>query len=310
MLVEMISDDLQLPAQYLRTLASSADHRYKSYEVPKHNGDTRLISQPSRELKTVQRWLVARVVESFPVHPAALAYRRHTGIAVCAAAHTRSRYLLRMDFKDFFPSLTSSAIRAYAGQNPEWFKGWDESDLDFFCRIVCRGQRLTIGAPSSPSISNALCRPLDGQLADLAEPRLVKYTRYADDLFFSAHQAGVLSQVEAEVPKLLRRIPYPGRLRINGKKTAHLSMRGRRVVTGLVLTSVGQVSIGRQRKRAIRSWIHRFEKLHLEERRRLAGMLGFAKGVEPAFLNRIMVKYGAERIAEAMRAEHHSENRQ
>ena len=303
MLAEQISDDLQLPIDYIHTVAKTASHRYKTYEIMKKAGGVRTIHHPARELKTMQRWLVSHVINHLPVHQAAAAYRPGIGIASNAAVHQKSRFLLRIDFEDFFPSLTAGDIRSYVLDNQDHVKDWDDDDVAFFCATACRWDCLTIGAPSSPGIANALCMQLDTRLTEFCKSKSVRYTRYADDLFFSARKSGVLLAVESRLGKVVKALDWPKGLKVNRKKTAHVSKRGRRIVTGLILTSDGAVSVGRKRKRTIRSWIHQLEKLRPKERRRLAGMLAFVKSVEPTFINRIIVKYGAERVGEAMRME-------
>ena len=120
-------------------------------------------------------------------------------------------------------------------------------------------------------------------------------------MFFSSRRQDVLRRVEAEVDQVVRRLPFPKSLRVNGAKTTHLSKRTRRVVTGLILASDGKVSVGRARKRQIQSQIHRLSDLDSDERLHLAGTLAFVKSVEPGFINRIIVKYGSENVDEAMR---------
>jgi hypothetical protein len=65
-----------------------------------------------------------------------------------------------------------------------------------------------------------------------------------------------------------------------------------------VLKSDGAVGIGRPRKRFIRSLVHRAESLSGAERRKLAGLLAFARSVEPDFINALILKFGPERVAD------------
>src|SRR6202035_2431488 len=98
-------------------------------------------------------------------------------------------------------------------------------------------------------ISNALCFDLDLTLDGICQSRGVNYTRYADDLFFSANERGVLAEIEQEVKLAVSRLTLPSRLRINDAKTRHSSKKGARRVTGIVLGSDGNTYVGRQLKR-------------------------------------------------------------
>src|SRR5207253_2145401 len=100
------------------------------------------------------------------------------------------------------------------------------------------------------------------------------------------------------VERVVGELRWPTQLSINAEKTRHSSKRGRRQVTGLVLTSDGLLGIGRQRKRCIRSLIHSAPSLSPAEKRQLAGLLAFARSVEPDFINALVLKFGPERIAE------------
>ena len=71
----------------------------------------------------------------------------------------------------------------------------------------------------------------------------VKYTRYADDLFFSTREPNVLKQIEKEVNSIVSNLSVPAKLTVNSKKTRHSSKKGARHVTGIVLGSDGRPHI-------------------------------------------------------------------
>jgi RNA-directed DNA polymerase len=106
--------------------------------------------------------------------------------------------------------------------------------------------------------------------------------------------------VEKHVKSVLSKLPYPKGLVLNVGKTMYLSRRHRWIITGLVLTPTGKVSIGRDRKRALHAAIHQWATLDDRERRRLAGTLAFVKSVEPEFINRLFLKYDAVTVKRAM----------
>ena len=300
MLRESCSTQLQLPLPYLDRLAQSASHRYKEYVIPKRTGGRRTIHHPARALKAIQRWLLREVLYQWPVHPSAHAYEIGRNIRSNAAVHLGARYVLRIDLRDFFPSLDSSDIEEYWTRHPSTVPDWTEPDMQWFLRIVCRNGVLTVGAPTSPRLSNVLCLEVDRAISALCEQHGAAYSRYADDLFFSTAAQGVLPRLEPAVREVVEEAELPSSLTINEPKTRHFSRRKKMSITGLVLTQYDDISIGRKRKRHLRSMIFGYDALPVEERRHLAGWLAFCSSVEPDFIERLVQKYGAEKVDEAM----------
>jgi len=121
----------------------------------------------------------------------------------------------------------------------------------------------------------------------------ISYTRYADDLAFSMHDMKLRGEVLKKVQTVLASLEFPI-LKLNDRKTIFGSKAHRRLVTGLILTNEGTVSLGRDRKRRIRAQIHHLlqGKLSDEEKNHLRGMIAFARDVEPEFIERMENKYG------------------
>ena len=299
MILNKMSNELSLPPNYVARLVRTASHQYKRYEIAKRTGGTRTILHPYKRLKTLQRWLLANVVDSWPVHPAASAYRKGKTILDNAKVHAKSKYLLRMDLKDFFPSLMIQDMREYSKKRPHLFTGWDSEDFDSFCRLVFKDGRLTIGAPTSPALSNALCFDLDVAISGICQSLGVEYTRYADDFFFSAREKGVLTKVQSEVEALVASFTIPQGLQVNKAKTRHSSKRSARRITGIVIGSDEKAHVGRKTKRHVRSQVNRFDTLDPKSRTRLAGMISYITGFEPDFMNALILKYGIDRATKA-----------
>src|SRR5690606_14458756 len=84
----------------------TAPRRYKTHLIEKRNGrGLRQIAQPTAELKLIQRWIVGNHLNALPVHRAAMAYRPGLGIKDHASPHAAKKYLLKLDFADFFQSI-------------------------------------------------------------------------------------------------------------------------------------------------------------------------------------------------------------
>lgn len=83
-------------------------------------------------------------------------------------------------------------------------------------------------------------------------------------------------------------------LTFNEKKRGLYTKGQRRMVTGLILTPDGRISIGRERKREISSLLHKatLNQLDVERKGFLKGMLGFCLASEPSFVNSMRKKYG------------------
>ncbi|WP_101341904.1 retron St85 family RNA-directed DNA polymerase [Cereibacter azotoformans] len=280
-------------ADVLRIL-NTAPKRYKIYSIPKRGGGMREIAQPSREVKLLQRIFVDEVLTKLPVHSAATAYRKGCSIRQNAEAHLGATPILKMDFKDFFPSLHGVDWLRYCRHN----RILNESDAALSANLLFRKAKkdrtlkLSIGAPSSPALCNVLLFDFDSYVAEAASRRNIVYTRYADDLTFSGQRFGLLKDMPEIVRTAIREAKGP-RLRVNEDKTVFVSSKFQRRVTGLVLTNTGTVSIGREQKRKIRASVHRalLNKLEPNEVASLKGYLAYIKSVEPEFLQVISRTY-------------------
>jgi hypothetical protein len=125
--------------------------------------------------------------------------------------------------------------------------------------------------------------------------RGIVYTRYADDLVFSTSAKGVCGTIEPAIRRVVRLIEYP-RLTFNNKKTALVSKKHQRRVTGLIIANDETISLGRDRKRCISSLIHKYSlnELAKDDAYNLQGLLAFALDVEPGFVSRMTEKYGRD----------------
>jgi len=297
-----MSDDLLIPKKKLDYLIRSAPYRYKVYQIPKNSGSGfRTIAQPAREVKKIQYWVIKNVFPSYSVHQAASAYMKGKNIFQNAEAHASKPYLLKLDFEDFFPSIKGDDFLKYSKTNNSL--SLSTADLQRLVRILFRlpernnDFQLSIGAPTSPFLSNAIMFEFDSLLFSYCSENNISYTRYADDLAFSMHDMKQRGEVLQKVKIVLKSLSFPT-LKLNKRKTVFGSKAHRRLVTGLILTNAGEVSLGRDNKRRIRAQIHHLlqGKLSDEGKKYLRGMLSFARDVEPKFIERMKNKYGEQTI--------------
>ena len=299
MIIERIVSETGLTRDYVSIFARTASHRYKVYTIRKKSGGKRTIHHPARELKFFQTWLAENVFSLLPIHSAAVAYRSGKNIRENAAIHLKQNFLLKVDFRDFFPSITGRDILATLRLNSDVLNKFltSEEDYEFIRMIVCKEDRLTIGAPSSPILSNAVMFRFDEHWAERSGQAGVVYSRYADDLAFSTSKQNILRQIFMDLRAEIARRDSP-ELTINEDKTVYCSRKRRRLITGLVLTSDKRISLGRARKRRIKSLVfrHGAGQLTSEDSASLRGFISYARSVEPSFVDALKRRYGEEAI--------------
>jgi RNA-directed DNA polymerase len=295
-LVTNIARSTGLSVSDVLRVVYNAPYRYKVFEIDKRNGGKRKIAQPARELKIIQRSLIGELLNGLPIHQCATAYRKGKGILQNAQPHLQNTYILKLDFIDFFGSITSDDFRAICLPH---FGSLTKEEIQTLINLLFwrdkerPGLRLSIGAPSSPMISNAVLFEFDTKLEKFCTEQKVIYTRYADDMTFSCNEKAPLRNLLTHIEDQLKAVKWP-RLELNSKKTILLSKKFSRRVTGIVLSNQGNASIGHEKKRLLRAAIHRFKlgQLTGPDIEKLRGMLAFAKSVEPNFINSMELKYG------------------
>lgn len=304
--LDEISELTTLNSSEILEFVKSAPHRYKKYTIPKRNGrGVRLIAQPSKEVKYFQYIAKKIILDALPVHPVASAYQKGSSIKGNALAHVKNKFLLKMDFRDFFPSIRPKLLLDVINKK---IGEISNNDILLVERLFFWQERrntplqLSIGAPSSPLISNIVMYDFDHYFHEYCFHKGISYTRYADDLSFSTNEKGILFDIPAIITQYLEKHEYLG-LFINESKTVFTSKKHNRHVTGIVLNNDNKLSLGRDRKRRIKTLVYLFKTKTLEKENIevLKGLLAFASDVEPDFIERLKIKFGQELISNIIR---------
>jgi hypothetical protein len=289
---------LEMPDDDISKIVMSAPRRYKIFTIPKRSGaDRRVIAQPARELKAIQRHVLKTKLSGLRIHPIATAYRTGKNIADNAAPHAKKRVIVKLDFKNFFNSITPADLQAVVDRSGlDTIAPDDRGYLNFiffWLHPLDKQLCLSVGAPSSPFISNAVMEPLDTEIHKIARDCSAACTRYADDITLSGNSVENLLKAEERIKQLVFNARRP-RLTFNDDKRGLFTSAGRRIVTGLVLTPDGKVSLGRDRKRKISAALHHISigrNVTLEHREQTRGWLAHAHSVEPGFVVAMSIKY-------------------
>jgi RNA-directed DNA polymerase len=308
-LSDFLCSELSVTKVQLSKFLPSAPNRYKVYSIPKRTSGKRIIAHPAKQLKKYQRALAKKLTNELPIHHVATAYKKGMGIKVNAEIHKNSRFLLKMDFDNFFHSITPALFFEEAIKSGLKFSSNDIVTLTqiLFWRPGKKSNGkliLSIGAPSSPVISNFIMYHFDEGIYQECKKRGVKYSRYADDISFSTNVKGALFEVPSLVQKFLTQ-QYKNKITINDGKTVFSSMAHNRHITGVTITNEGKLSIGRSRKRYISSLIHRYTlgELSVEDFYHLRGLIAYTNDIEPSFIPRMSKKYSTEIMSKIAKGE-------
>lgn len=301
-LITALAKELNKSESEITKFLVNAPVRYKVYTIPKRTSGHRVIAQPEKELKEYQRAFLK--IQSLPIHDAAMAYRIGLGIKDNANKHKHNCYLLKLDIENFFNSITSELFwkvwQLYHPPLQENEKMLIERLLFWSPSKSVNGKLiLSIGAPSSPLLSNFFMYLFDKELINICNHKNITYTRYADDLTFSTNQKNILCTIPNIVKELLNKL-FEGVLNINRKKTIFSSKAHNRHVTGITLNNHNELSLGRRKKRYIKHLIHQYElkKLTKEDTLHLKGILSFIKHIEPQFLASMEIKHSKALITQ------------
>ena len=300
---EAMARDLSIPLSLIDEAIGVARAHVKVFRISKRSGGSRQIYHPSKKLKTIQYWLIHSVFSQMPIHDASMAYRNGLSILHNAEKHKQSRFFLKMDLKDFFPSISFGdfvpILREWHKKNsPDWPL---DADVEDMIRRICfyNNDRLAIGYPSSPIISNIVMHGFDLKVSALvADDKYGKviYTRYADDLVFSTSKIGACLKIKEAIERLVEDERCPDISVIHSKTKLGSSTGGSASVTGLKVCPGGHITIHRKQKDHIRLLLGLYRKgrLNQEEEKSLLGHLSYCHYVAPDFYTNLSKKYFKE----------------
>lgn len=261
---------------YYKNVKKSGTHRYKTFTIKKKSGKLRVINAPVKGLKLIQKCLNEIFQSFYEKNTNAFGFIPGRNIADGARAHVGKSYILNLDLKDFFDSIDYYRVKAMLEASP--FKLMDDKDnpqsLSFTIANLCcnpkevkrynnkneetRIMRSVIpqGAPTSPILTNLICRNLDRRLNGLAKRFHACYTRYADDITFSS-DVNIFESNSVFTTELKRIIEQDQKFRINESKTRIQSNKFRQEVTGLVVNE--KLNVSKRYIKQIRMWLYYWE---------------------------------------------------
>ena len=237
--------------------------KYKDFTISKRNGGSRLISAPLKALKFAQKQIASVLYDIQPPRRLAKGYIPGRGIYDHASQHKRRSTVVAADISEFFPSIHFGRVRGMFLAPPF---SLNKDVATMVAQLCCKSGQLPQGSPSSPGISNIICRGIDSDLLEFARRHRMSVTRYADDVCFSTNNPKPLFGLFENQPLLgpspsieLSTIFQKNGFRLNLKKFKVSKSNSRQMVTGLIVND--GVSIPRAWRRQLRALLHLRSKL-------------------------------------------------
>lgn len=255
---------LQMSPAELKKIWWYRHRMYIQFNIAKGSGKVRTITAPDRRLKILQQKLAPLLDQLYRVRNPVHGFVPQRSVKTNAEAHGRRRFILNLDLKDFFPTITEKRIVGLLES-----LGINNRVSEIVARLCCNMGQLPQGAPTSPVLSNMICFRLDTDLLLIAKKSRAIYTRYADDITFSSYQplsplfegtlptAGRFS-TDLLAPDMRGAIISNG-FTLHPDKAHYADRNSRRMVTGVKINA--GLNVDRRYVRRIRAILHSVEKL-------------------------------------------------
>lgn len=255
----------------LRQLVKSASSYYKYFAIKKRRGGLRRIMSPYSELRDVQTWIKENILDKIELPNCVKAFVKGRNIMENAKMHEGRKYILKVDITNFFESIGVRQVyvafrkMGYDRSVAAWLANLCTAKIEDYKYEQLEDQEeiqklfndlyhksepfLVQGAPTSPGLANIICNRMDKRMMGLANKHGFTYSRYADDMTFSADKKDRLPKVS-----MIRKIVETEGFLLNEEKIELLHEGNRQIVTGLLVDN--HVRVPGRYKKDIKRHIH------------------------------------------------------
>lgn len=256
---------------------------YRVYTI-KRFGKVRTIYDPKPSLKEKQKTVVSYLSQrGIGATKYAHGFVKGRNIRTAVKPHIGKACIVHMDIKSFFPTIRKDwVIDALTKENIPY------GTIQAITEVACLDDRLPIGSPCSPFLSNMVFKILDWKLAKYCKSfakrygksfTRIAYTRYADNLMFSSN-CHTINRMIPGIRKILEVHGY----QVNPDKTKVMRRSGCQRLLGIIVNE--KPNVPRNYWRKLRAQIHNMKcKLHngevIDEKefRSVLGKASFVKSV-------------------------------
>lgn len=264
----------------IRSMVAAQQKFYREFSIPKRRGGERTIQAPYPSILYVQRWINKAILRQIPVHESAHGFLRNRSVVSNAAPHIGQECVLKLDIKDFFPTIKLRRVIAV------FLRAGYSAEVSYdLARICTLDGCLPQGAATSPAIANIVAAQLDCRLSGLAAKFSLRYTRYADDLTFSGRAVSV------GLSRIVQRLVEAEGFLVNVEKTLLMRSSCKKIVTGISVSG-SSAKVPREFRRTLRNEVFQVVRRGLEAHKEALDIR------DPQYLQRLIGKVAYWRMVE------------
>jgi hypothetical protein len=272
-----------IPSKRLHEIASGVEEHYHTFVIPKANGKGREINNPDRDLKELQRRVVAEILrpKRLPDYVQGSVVGRSN--LTNAEYHVGQPAILRVDIRSFFPHVTNRKV--FAIWRDVFGFGTDLSSL--LTRLTTLNGHLPQGAPTSSYLANLSLVSVDTTIANKANELNLVYTRFVDDIVLSGVR---VREIVSFIVHELSRAVFP----CSRDKVVVAGSSKRRAVTGFVVNHPRRATVDRENRDRLRAAVHQYRRRCAEEgmrdlaiERSLNGRIAHVRRCNPGVAERL-----------------------
>ena len=274
----------------LLRLAEHSAKYYREFSL-EVKGKNRSLVEAAGLLKTVQRRILDDLLLRIPPFKSSFGLATGRSIKDNARVHAKSKYIVKLDIKGFYPSIHRKKVY-------EFFTKQQECSPDvahILTILTTHNHSLPLGTSTSPMLADQIVRPINVRINGMANKAALKYTRYIDDITLSGNFP--LERMSKTVMKVLKRSGF------KTKKDKLISYKPfeigqERVITGVRVTD-GRISapldyvsaLESELKAAIYQSGRKIPSGEFQPREHYRGKLSYIKWLDPKLGQRLLKLY-------------------
>jgi len=279
-------DLLEADGNVIKDIINNTDCYYKSF-VKNKNGKKRRLHSANEDLKKVQKVILKKILEKITLPKSMIGGVKGGSPKKNAELHKNKDFVIVLDIKDFFPSITSGRVFKLFNS-----LGFSKKISGLLVKLTTRWGKLPQGVCTSTYIALLILRKMEKRFNKLCSEYGFTYSFYIDDITFSGNKK------IKNFKNLLKRIVEDEGFELKIKKEKIMKWNGRQLINNLVVNS-GVTSIPKEIRKNLRAKIHNLSKnnnLSVNQKKSLYGEINYIRYINKSMGEKLLKDYNTKII--------------